>query len=180
MAKGLHKLTVQEATSAMAQRKVIRVTPTIPIGSPTTFASGDTMTETLVELPNAVITAGGASLLRKMAIFNKDNEDCALQVIFFENNSTSAFGTANAAPSISDANALSNNPIGTVYIGEADQQQFGNFYAGTTGGTTDEHTGSIILQAAAGSTSVYFAIVSRDAATLATTTDITLIFHIDY
>ena len=174
-------VTVTSTSTQMGIKgKVIRVTPTIPIGSPTAFGDGDAMTETLVEIPNATEYEGGVSLLRNISIFNKDNEDCGIEVIFFENNSTSAFGTANAAPDITDANALANNPLGTTSIVAADQNQAGVWSIGTSGLLTDDHINPLMLQSASGSTSVYFAIVSRDTATLASTTDITLIFSIEY
>tara|TARA_Y100001938_G_scaffold151156_1_gene246642 strand:+ start:3447 stop:4007 length:561 start_codon:yes stop_codon:yes gene_type:complete len=178
---GLNVMTVQEATNKISQRNVIRVTPTIPIGAPTAFAGGDTMTESLVEIPNAVLEPGGCSKVTAVSVFTKDTEVCGCEVIFFENNSTSAFGTANAAPSISDANALANNPLGTVLIKAGDQEAYTNFAFGTSG--ADGDNGSPIgvnLKAAEGSTSVYFVVVSRDTAELASTTDMTFIFHIDY
>lgn len=158
---------------------VIRVTPTIPIGSPTAFTVGDAMTETLVEIPKAVNKRGGVSRLQSVGIFNKDNEDCKINILFFENNSTSAFGTANDAPTMSDANALANNPIGTVVIDTSDQLPCGEFTMGASGADS-QATRPLLLQAKEDSTSVYFAIVSSDTAELASTTDITLIFHIEY
>ena len=67
---GLNVMTVQEATNKISQRNVIRVTPTIPIGSPTAFAGGDTMTESLVEIPNAVLEPGGCSKVTAVSVLS--------------------------------------------------------------------------------------------------------------
>ena len=160
--------------------KVIRITPTMT-GATGEFVSGDTLTPVLVELPNAVDNDGGISLLQGMSVFNKDNADCALGIVFFENNSTPAFGTINAAPSISDADFLANNPLGSVELNAVDQTMFGGNRFGTAGGATDDHEpNQLFLQAAAGSTSVYFAMVARTTTTFDTATDISLIFNIKY
>ena len=59
MATGINKLTVQEATNQIAQRKVIRVIPTIETAE---YESGDVIFNS-VAIPNAVMREGGCSKL---------------------------------------------------------------------------------------------------------------------
>ena len=78
MANNLHKFTVAEATSKMAQRAIVRVTPTI---STTAYADGDVLFLT-TEIPNAVLFPGGCSLLRGITIVDKDSNSINMDLVF--------------------------------------------------------------------------------------------------
>ena len=70
MANKLHKFTVAEATSKMAQRTVVRVTPT---RSTTAYADGDVLFLT-TEIPNAVLESGGCSKLVAAYLVDEDSQ----------------------------------------------------------------------------------------------------------
>ena len=177
--RGLSEFTVKEATNLLAQRKVIRVTPTLSIGSPTAYQSGDPMFNN-VEIPNAVLYPGGASLLYGVAMFNKDNEDIIHHLILHQT-SGEVLGTVNpgiGAVDISDSNFAALNFLSYIHFVAADIHQVSTLSYGHATPTAD--TMPIVLQADAGSTSVYFGGIMLDTPTFASTTDLTYIFHIGY
>ena len=91
MANGLTKLTVQEATNQIAQRKSIRVTPTVVAGE---TADNDVMFDA-TEIPNAVLRNGGCSKLSAITIIDKDSEQVDMDIIFMQVQTN--FGTADSA-----------------------------------------------------------------------------------
>ena len=159
---------------------IIRVQPTLDTNA---YAQHDVLF-TATEIPNAVRGEGGCSKLVGMFLLDQaDNQD-DIRFVFTEGNT--ALGTINATANISDANILANNIIGTMFL-DSDQATTGAtidtskvhqvFGAGGTG----EQPPPILLQAAAGSTSVYVQglLVSNTTPTYANG-DLQLILHIQY
>ena len=181
MAVDLHRYTAQAALNKQGTFEIIRVPLLIGIDGGA-FSSGDCLTSNLVEIPNAVLEPGGYSKLIGLSMFNKDNEDCALSVVFFENNSNQVLGPINEAPNMTDSEAEGNGPLGLVPMMTQDQEQIGVWSIGTTGAYNDDSNKNpqLLLKAASDSTSVYFGVICRDTPTFASTTDITMIFSIQY
>ena len=182
-ATGLNVHTVQEATNLISQRKIIRVTPTL---STSTYADGDVLF-ILTEIPNAVLVPGGCSALTHMWVADyKDVSDTDAILLFTEKNTTT-IGTINATANISAANLKANNLIGWASWDQSaantssdiDDMRFHRVMSAS--GASEPHTPLMILQAAAGSTSVYVGGILNSATTPDYDAEsIELIFHIDY
>lgn len=102
---------------------VVAVTPTLDTSA---YASGDTLfNSTVVQVLTAAPTGSSARGLRgriaSVTVLDKDDQNTGMTLFFLRSNVT--FGTANAAPSISDANA--ENIIGRVTIAAADYTDLG-------------------------------------------------------
>ncbi len=177
----LHRYTAEAALNKQGTFEIIRVPLTIDT-SGGAFGTGDCLTANLVEIPKAVMEKGGYSKLIGLSMFNKDNEDCGLSVVFFENNSTPGLGPVNEAPDMTDSEAEANGPLGLVPMMTQDQEQIGVWSIGTTGAYNDDSNKNpqLLLKAASDSTSVYFGVICRDTPTFGSTTDITMIFSIQY
>lgn len=181
MSINLHKYSAQAALNKQGTFEIIRV-PLLIDASTGAFGSGDCLTSNLMEIPNAVLEKGGYSKLIGLSMFNRDNEDCGLSVVFFENNSTPGLGPVNEAPDMTDTEANANNPLGLIPMMTQDQEQIGVWSIGTTGSYNDDSNKNpqLLLKAASGSTSVYFGVICRDTPTFGSNTDITMIFSIQY
>ena len=177
--KGLHTYTVQEAVNSNLG-KIVRVTPTLTIGSPTAFQNPDPFVNN-AEIPNAVAYPGGTSRLLGVAIQSKDNEDFMHDILFHQT-SGAVLGTVNpgsGTANISDSDFLALNYIGFINVAAGDTNQLATCSYGMATPPVSQN-GALLLQADAGSTSVYFSCLMRDEPTLASTTDVTWIFHIEY
>tara|TARA_R100000152_G_C6733343_1_gene157758 strand:- start:233 stop:733 length:501 start_codon:yes stop_codon:yes gene_type:complete len=166
MAK-LNKYSVQEATNLMAQRKVIRVSPTLQDAA---TDSGDVAWNG-TEIPNAVLTPGGCSKLVRMQIVNYTDTTCDFDIIFTQN--TATIGTVDSAISISDADLKVAKLLGIISI-DASATEI-DLINGLT--SYDAPTNGILLQASAGSSSVYFSGIDKTGADV---DDLEFIFHIEY
>ena len=168
--------------------KAVRVTPTI---TGVQYANNDILFDT-TEIPKAVQYAGGGSKLINMTITSKSTSlfDC----IFYFWQVNQSMGTVNAAKSISDATMAAGKCLGTIYMdGDNLQQNYSNgriysinqSYAGFTGATKTYPQLPIVLQAEAGSTSVYVTAIIQSEDDPGNTTpsfsvgDIELIFGIE-
>jgi hypothetical protein len=78
---------------------VISVTPTLDTSA---YASGDTLFDSTA-VASAVRVSAGRAVLQSITVIDKDDQGVALDLFVFDSSVT--FGTANAAPSISDADA---------------------------------------------------------------------------
>ena len=157
--------------------KIVRVTPTL---STDAYAGGDVLFNS-VAIPNAVSNRGGVSKLTGMFILNQNVTVIDATFLFSENSLT--LGTINATANISDADIEAGNIIGKVNL---DGDQSGTAHLDNAKlynaayNAAVEHSVPQLLQAAAGSTSVYVAgIITSGTPTLAAD-DIDLIFHIEY
>lgn len=79
----------------------LSVTPTVDTSI---YASGDVLFDT-VAIPNAVRVSGGSCQIKSLTLLDKDDNTAAAVDIFFLSANVS-LGTVNAAPSITDANAV--------------------------------------------------------------------------
>ena len=185
---GLNVHTVQEATNKLAQRKVIRVSPTLAAA-----ATGDTAGDVLVnlaEIPNAVLTPGGCSALWNCNVMDyTDLQGTSYDMlILFHQHNAANFGSLDASASISDANLKLNKILGGMtldrsagdtedLIDSAILNECENLNSTTTGPRP------VYLQAEEGSNSVYFSVIQLSVASATPdwdTGDLEFIFHIDY
>jgi hypothetical protein len=136
--------------------KIIRVTPTL---STDAYADGDVLFDP-VELPNAVPSRGGVSLLRSMYIIDKEKQTADIQFSFFEN--STSLGTVNATANIAHDDYVNGNFLG-MWMQDADTGESADIDNLTVnssvsldgGGTSAVYTGPMLIQAAEGSRSIY-------------------------
>ena len=164
---GPQALTVQEATNLTAQRRVIRVTPSLQAAA--TDAHDVAWNGT--EIPNAVLVPGGCSKLVRMQVAMYDDTTCDLDIIFTQN--TATIGTVDSAISISDADLKTAKLLGIIVLDESATSV--DLVNGLT--SYNAPTNGILLQASEDSTSVYFSGIDRTGADL---DDLEFIFHIEY
>ena len=185
MANNLHKFTVAEATSKMAQRAIVRVTPTI---STTAYADGDVLFLT-TEIPNAVLFPGGCSLLRGVTIVDKDSNSINMDLVFMavKKNLIGAVSPGSSGGSaISDSDIDGAKMLGALEfdIGNGDNTvdigQAKITHAAGASGNAATTALPIFLQAEDGSTSVYFSGITRGTPNHGQTDDLEFAFHIDY
>ena len=152
---------------------VIDVTPTLDTSE---YASGDVLFDK-VEIPNAVLGNGGCSKLVGLTISSKRAADTEIIVYLMTNNQT--VGTANAAMNISASNGAAAGMLGYVNTGDSGVD-LGSFVLMQSLTTQEgDHNVPMLLQAAAGSTSVYFFASTTTVQTYAAD-DLTFRFHIQY
>jgi len=164
---GLNAMTVQEATNLTAQRRVIRVSPTLQAAA----TDADDVAWNGTEIPNAVLRPGGCSKLVRMQVAMYDDTTCDFDIIFTQN--TATIGTVDAGITISDADLKTAKLLGIIVLDESATSV--DLVNGLT--SYDAPTNGILLQASEGSTSVYFSGIDRTGADL---DDLEFIFHIEY
>ena len=163
---------------------VVRVTPTVVAGE---TADNDVMFDAM-EIPGAVSNRGGVSRLTGITIIDNAAESVDMDVIFMAVKTN--FGTADAASSITDANLQASKVLGALAIDWSDgatvfAQNSGSAsittFAGAIGSNA-QHGFPMMLKAEAGSRSVYFTAIVRDAnnADYGATDDLEFVFHIEY
>ena len=162
---------------------VIRVTPTL---STDAYAQGDVLF-VATEIPNAVLGNGGASKLTAMYILNQNTTDVDIDFIFSEN--SAVFGTINATADIADSTLEAANVTGFLHLdageigagtSQIDTAEMKRVGVSDAGGDSTLLTSPILIQAAAGSTSVYVvAILTGWGTPTYAADDIDLIFHIE-
>ena len=161
---------------------MVRVTPTVVAG---TTANNDVMFNT-TEIPNAVSSRGGVSKLRAVTIIDKDGEQVDMDIILMQ--VSTRFGTADAASDITDANLQAAKVIGAVAVDWTDHhvtfnQDANNASIWTSGGHDNTSTTMpFLVQAAGGSTSIYFTAFVADTnnADYLATDDLEFVFHFEY
>ena len=142
-------------------RRVIRLTPTI---TGVTYGNNDILFDTM-EVPLAVGKKGECSKLVSAMIISKSNSVFDAEIFFCQVNQT--MGTVNAARNVSDADFAAAKVMGTLTLdGSADDYNYGGGrifrfdrnqegFAETAGDDIAKARFPILLQAAAGTTSVY-------------------------
>ena len=169
-------------------RRVIRVTPTI---TGVTYANNDILFDT-TEIPLAVGKPGECSKLVSAMIISKSNSVFDAEIFFCQVNQS--VGTVNAARNVSDADFATAKVMGTLTLdGSADDYNYGGGrifrfdrnqegFAETAGDDVTKSRFPILLQAAAGSTSVYcFAFLAgTDATPDFSVGDLELVLGIEY
>lgn len=147
-----HLRTIKDAvldtttTSPVSVRQpcdVITFTPTLDTAI---YASGDTLF-VATALSGVTRANDERALLQSIAVIDKDDQKPALRLVFFS--ASVAFGTLNAAPSISDADAA--NYLGHVDIAAADYVDLGGVSVACAKGI------NLLLESVSGATSVYIA-----------------------
>lgn len=139
---------------------LIDVTPTLDTSI---YASGDTLFDSTV-ITNAVPIGGAAIRLTSIVLIDKDDQGAALDLYILDSNLP--FGTLNAAPSISDANA--DNMLAHIAVAAGDWKDLGGarvavieniqtivkpsadgrdlYVAATTGGTPTHTASGLVLR----------------------------------
>ena len=167
--------------NSVSNYAIIRVQPTLDTNA---YAQYDVLF-TATAIPNAVRGNGGCSKLVAMYVLDQSDNSDDMWFVFSEGQT--ALGTINATANISDANILANKNIGLMKL---DSDQAGTAAAIDTSklhqvlgmsGTGESADGVMLLQAAAGTTSVYVqGIVGSNTTPTFADGDIELIFHIQY
>lgn len=122
----------------------------IPVLDTAIYAAGDTLFDATA-VPAAVRTNGGTAILRSLALLDKDDNAAAgIDLFFLQANVP--FGTLNAAPSITDANAV--NILGFVSLVAGDFIDIGASKIASKSGL------NMLLKAATGTT-IYVAAIAR-------------------
>lgn len=114
------------------------------------YADGDTLAATQ-EVANAMRVNGGAAILLSLKAQDDDDNGTALDLVFLRSNV--ALGTENAAPSITDANAV--EVLGIVSIAAADWIDLGGVRVATKTNI------GLLLETADASKSLYIAAITR-------------------
>ncbi len=143
LATAISDTTTPSPVTVRSPCDVITVTPTLDTS---VYASGDTLFATTA-ITGAVRANDERSVLMSIAVIDKDDQKPAVRILFFKSNVT--FGTANAAPSISDSDAA--NYLGHVDIASADYVDLGGVSVACARGV------NILLESASGTTTVYCA-----------------------
>lgn len=132
---------------------VLTFTPTLDTSI---YADGDTLFDTTA-LASMFRVNGGRALVQSVSVIDADDQGVAFDLFFLATNV--AFGTANAAPSISDANALASNLRRVCRIDTADYIDVGGAKIASKDGI------GAMIEAAAGVTGGYLTAVTRGAPT---------------
>ena len=156
---------------------IIRVTPTVIAG---TTEANDVMFNA-TEIPNAVLGNGGISKLIGVTVTDQDNEAHDMDLVFMSVQTN--LGTAGSAGSISDTDMLAAEITSVLKLDWSDGATAigSNVSITTFSGQTDSSNFRqlpILLQANAGSTSVFFSAMARQEMAFAATDDLEFIFHI--
>ena len=160
---------------------IIRITPTI---SATAYDAGDVLFLT-TEIPNAVSSRGGVSKLLYVTLITQHGTgDDDIQLLFMKN-SKDLIGAlspgSSGGPTISDADVEAAEITGAMLIDVSDNQiNLDGARVTTVSGQNSMSSQPQLLQAAEGSTSVYVAGITVDAADYAAVDDLDLVFHIEY
>ena len=152
--------------------KVIDVTPTLHTSE---YAAGDIMFNR-VEIPNAVLGKGGCSKLVGLTCNSKKADDTNIIVFFMTNNQS--VGSANDPMNVSASDGAAAGFLGFVDLSDTGYD-LGNFNLHQMADTNSDKDMKMLLQAAAGSTSVYFFASTTTVQTYAAD-DLTFRFHIQY
>ena len=167
----------------MSKGNIIRVTPVID-GTSGGLTAGDVLFN-YTEIPNAVAVRGGVSRLVNISAYNRDAESSEFELILHSTGGINLGTNLHAQPDISDDNFASLNFLGHHLLQDNDWENVHSsadsslmYYTGAA--KTNAPTRPILLQADAGSRSVYCSGVAGDASNFADAKDLVLIFHIEY
>ena len=158
--------------------EVIRVTPTLDTNA---YAIGDVLF-TATAIPNAVIGNGCCSKLVGMYVLDTAEYSADMRFVFSEGNT--ALGTINATANISGGDIVANNVLGFAKLDDdqaatassLDNAQIHQVLPAS--GVAEDSNSTMLLQAAAGSTSVYIQGLIADGTPTYAADSLTLIFHI--
>lgn len=140
---------------------LVKVTLTLDTNA---YADGDLMADAQ-EIANAVQTPGGTAVLQSVRVLDKDDQGAAFDIYITDSSTT--WGTENAAAGPSDT--VADSILGSVSVAASDYTDLANSQEATI-----KNIG-LPVKAAAESTSLYVACVSRGAPTY-TASGVTIIF----
>ena len=153
---------------------IIDVTPTLDTSE---YASGDALFNH-VEIPNAVLGNNGCAKLINITVNSKKAAATAMNIILMQ--SAQSMESANTAMNITAVEGTAANFLGHVDIGTASCLDMGNYIIGMPLANTQTKTADLpmLIQADAGSTSIYFTVIIGGTVTYADG-DLTFRFHIE-
>ena len=160
---------------------VIRVTPIVTIAA---YTDGDVLFNA-TEIPNAVGTRGGVSRVIGLSAVCIDADFVDCELIFHQTGGI-ILGVPNSQPALTDAQTLSLNYLGSIQMQNANwiSNDSSSDSASTlyTHALTESDATPIqfLLKADEGSRSVYVSALAQEATDFASTTDLQLIFHVQY
>ena len=152
---------------------IIDVTPTLNTNE---FADGDALFN-YTEIPNAVRGNGGCSKLLGVTVNSKKAAKTPMEIMFQSN--AQSLEAANAAMNITAAEGVAAGFLGWVDMPDAGALDMGNFIIGNAVPAVGKPQLPFLLEAADGSTSVYFSAIIGGVVTFAAS-DLTFRFHIQY
>lgn len=138
----------------------------VPVCDTSAYGSGDLIADTTA-IAGAVRVSAGRAILQSLTIIDADAQGVAFSVYLM--NTSTSFGTINNAPNISDAN-IAAGLLGRVDVATTDYT--------TLSGTKVAclRNLGVCLEAAAASTTLYFAIVNSTGTPTFTASGLKLIF----
>tara|TARA_R100000655_G_scaffold4394_8_gene14118 strand:- start:2063 stop:2566 length:504 start_codon:yes stop_codon:yes gene_type:complete len=164
--------------NSLSNYTIIRVTPTL---STDAYADGDVLF-TATEIPNAVLGDRGCSKLVNCFVLDQARQSFSCDFVFTEENT--ALGTINATADISDANMEAIGLCGALRhestvaaLGGIDGVRI-NKPSSLSG--VGESTDPMLIQAKAGSTSVFVSGVITSGTPTFAADDLDIILHIQY
>ena len=153
--------------------EIIEVIPTLQA---TAYTTGRLINVTTA-IPNAVLGEGGCSKLVGLTMVNKADANFLGDIIFQAASTT--HGAIDAAPAMSVGDMGTSGMLGIVKIEAEDWTDLGGGRVMSKDLNDAENTLPFLLQAAAGSTSVHFAMIINGTNNPTTTTDLVFRFHIE-
>ncbi len=160
--------------NSVSNYAIIDVTPTLNTNE---FADGDALFN-YTEIPNAVKGSGGCSELINVTVNSKKASSTPMEIMFQTN--AQSLEAANAAMNITAAEGAAAGFLGWVDIPDDGGLDMGNFIINMPVNETGAKPKlPFLLQAADGSTSVYFSAIIGGTVTYAAS-DLTFRFHIKY
>jgi hypothetical protein len=177
----------QQQIISVGNRRVIRVFPTLAAAA-ISGTTGDVLINS-AEIPNAVLTSGGCSVLRTVYVVDYDDiQTSEDHTIIFHQTNAADFGTLDATAEIDDADLKLNKVLGFKQY-DADQASTLAIVDKAKINELENSSGGfnllppIFLQAEENSTSVYFSVIQKVASGATPdwdTGDLEFIFHIEY
>ncbi len=152
---------------------IIDVTPTLNTNE---FADGDALFN-YTEIPLAVRGKGGCSELINVTVNSKKAAKTPMEIMFQSN--AQSLEAANAAMNITAVEGAAAGFLGWVDMPDAGALDMGNFIIGNPVPAVGKPQLPFLLQAAAGSSSVYFSAIIGGTVTYGAS-DLTFRFHIKY
>lgn len=158
---------------------VIRVQPTLETSE---YAVGDVLFAP-IELPKAVRTKGGISLIRNMFIIDKEKQAQDYEIFLFEK--STSLGTVNATANISNDDFVTGNLLGMYYVDtdQSDSASLDNVLVSQVHNTDQARPATFnptILQASSDSTSVYLTATCLGGTGTYAADSLNFVLHVEY
>ena len=160
---------------------VIRVSPIVTTAA---YANGDVFFNA-TEIPNAVGTRGGVSRVVGLSAVCIDAETIDCELIFHQTGGQ-ALGAGNTQPGITDQQTLDLNYLGSIQMQNSNWKSNDSSVESATSLYTlaltesDAYPIAFLVKADEGSRSVYVSALAQESTDFASTSDLQLIFHVQY